>query len=106
MNTLLNIYLDLSKAFDSLNHTSVLSKLEYYGVYGMPLNLFRTYLSNRKQYVQYESSSSDLSYIKQGVPQGSILGPLLFLIYTPQTFRCDIATKSSPINRYHRYDIV
>ena len=81
MNTPLNIYLDLSKAFDSLNHNILLSKLEYYGITGISHNLFNTYLSNRKQYVQYESSHSDLANIKYGVPQGSILGPLLFLIY-------------------------
>ena len=79
--TPLNIYLDLSKAFDTLNHDILLSKLKYYGVSGISHNLLLTYLSNRKQFVQFESSKSDLLSINQGVPQGSILGPLLFIIY-------------------------
>ena len=75
--TPLDIHLDLSKAFDTINHNILLKKLEFYGIAGIALNL----LQNRKQYVLYDSISSDLDNIKHGVPQGSILGPLLFLIY-------------------------
>ena len=80
-NTPLNIYLDLSKAFDTLNHDILLSKLHYYGISGIPYNLLSTYIRNRKQYVQYQETISNLLNIKHGVPEGSILGPLLFLIY-------------------------
>ena len=79
--TPINIYLDLSKAFDTLNHNILLHKLEYYGVQDISLNLFKNYLSNRKQYVEYDGISSEMLNITTGVPQGSILGPLLFIIY-------------------------
>ena len=81
MSTPLNIFLDLSKAFDTLNHDILLAKLEHYGLNRMAYNLLSTYLRNRKQYVQFESTSSDELHITHGVPQGSILGPLLFIIY-------------------------
>ena len=77
----LNIYLDLSKAFDTLDHTILLSKLHYYGISILELNFFRNYLFNRHQYVQMGTTKSTLKNIKTGVPQGSILGPLLFIIY-------------------------
>ena len=77
--TPINIYLDLSKAFDTLNHNILLSKLRYYGIRYTD-NLFKSYLSNRKQYVEFEGEISQLKEIKTGVPQGSILGPLLFII--------------------------
>ncbi len=79
--TPINIYLDLSNAFDTLNHNILLHKLEYYGVQDISLNLFKNYLSNRKQYVEYDGVSSKMQNIATGVPQGSILGPLLFIIY-------------------------
>ena len=76
-----NIYLDLSKAFDSLSHYILLNKLQHYGLCDVALNLLKSYLTNRKQFVQYNEYSSDMKYSHNGVPQGSILGPLLFLIY-------------------------
>ena len=76
-----NVDIDLSKAFDSLDHNILLSKLKFYGVTGVSLDLMSSYLSNRRQCTQFNTTVSDFLDIKQGVPQGSILGPLLFSIY-------------------------
>ena len=75
-----SIFLDLSKAFDTLNFDILLCKLKYYGIDGISLNLIKSYLTNRFQYVQFENSESGLREIKTGIPQGSILGPLFFSI--------------------------
>ena len=77
----LNIYLDLSKAFDTLDHVILLDKLFHYGIRGNPLKLISSYLENRQQFVEFRNTKSKRLQISTGVTQGSILGPLLFLIY-------------------------
>ena len=75
------IFIDLKKSFDTVNHGILLKKLEHYGVRGTPLLWFESYLSNRKQYVSVNGNTSDELIITHGVPQGSVLGPLLFLMF-------------------------
>ena len=82
----LGIFVDLSKAFDTVNDKILIKKLENYGICGKHLLWFKSYPSNRKQYIEYEDNfneqkSTNLLQVKCGVPQGSVLGPLLFLIY-------------------------
>ena len=86
--TQINIFLDLSKAFYTLNHNILLTKLRYYGIKCIEYNLFKSYLSNRKQYVEFEGEIPQLKEIKTGVPQGSILGPTLFIIYMNDIPKC------------------
>ena len=71
----------LKKAFDTVSHEILLKKLEYYGVRGIALKLFASYLSNRYQQTSIDGCLSILELIEWGVPQGSVLGPLLFLIF-------------------------
>ena len=75
------VFCDISKAFDRVWHTGLLAKLRAAGVTGEALAWFSNYLSNRKQRVILPGAVFDWTYIKAGVPQGSILGPLFFLIY-------------------------
>ena len=73
--------MDLSKPFDAIDHTILLCKLKSYGVRGTAFLWFEDYLSGKQQFVSFQSNNSKKSFIKCGVPQGSILGPLLFLVY-------------------------
>ena len=75
------IFIDFQKAFDTVDHNILLNKLDYYGVRGLAKKWFRSYLSNRQQYVTINGFNSKKLPMRYGVPQGSVLGPLLFLVY-------------------------
>ena len=86
--TNLLVYLDLSKAFDSISHDILLDKLRYYGVTDGSIQLLKSYLSNRKQYVPIDYVMSSMQYIQTGIPQGSIVGPLFLSIYINDIVKC------------------
>ena len=75
------VFVDLQKAFDTVDHQILLAKLSHYGIRGVSNDWFKSYLSNRSQYVSINGYDSGLAAINCGVPQGSVLGPLLFLLY-------------------------
>ena len=76
-----NIFIDLKKAFDTVDHAILIRKLSKYGIQGLELQWFKSYLSSRQQFTKVNGVESDIGSINCGVPQGSCLGPLLFLIY-------------------------
>ena len=98
-NYSLSVFLDFSKAFDTIDHSILIKKLERFGIRGNSLRWFESYLSNRYQYVSIGSSLSQCLPILTGVPQGSILGPLLFLLYINDMNKC-----APNINFFHFAD--
>ena len=85
--------MDLSKAFDVLDHNILYTKLEHYGFRGKILELLKSFISNRKYFVSVNDSTSETKTVNIGVPQGSTLGPLLFLLYVN-----DMSNSSSILN--------
>ena len=77
----LGIFVDLSKAFDTVNHNILVEKLKTYGIQSENLKWFRSYLSNRKQFISYNDLKTEMKIVKCGVPQSFILRPLLFLVF-------------------------
>ena len=87
-NIAVGIFVDFQKAFDTVNHEILLQKLKHYGIRGIANAWFKSYLEKRKQYVTINGTDSQTNNIDHGVPQGSVLGPLLFLIYINDLNSC------------------
>ena len=84
----MGIFMDIQKAFDSLDRDILLDKLTFYGILDTELQWFRSYLTNRRQYVKYNNFDSSLKRVNYGVPQGSAVSPVLFLIYINDIVEC------------------
>ena len=90
----MSVFLDLKKAFDTVDHDLLLAKLAVYCIVGSPHQWFSSYLTRREQYCQIGGQRSSREVVKHGIPQGSCFGPLLFILYVNDFAQCLV--KSSP----------